>query len=50
MILQTLEQTRWNRKKTARQLQISYKALLYKIKQLGLSGTNGPEEASSNPR
>jgi two-component system response regulator AtoC len=36
MILKQLERTRWNRKRTARDLQISYKALLYKLKQLGL--------------
>jgi two-component system response regulator AtoC len=36
MIAQALERTRWNRKKAARDLQVSYKALLYKIKQLGL--------------
>ena len=44
MILKQLEKTHWNRKKTARDLQISYKALLYKLKQLGLDGsdnTNG---------
>src|SRR5260370_10180966 len=35
MILKELERTHWNRKKTARELQISYKALLYKLKQLG---------------
>jgi len=39
MILQQLERTRWNRKRTARDLQISYKALLYKMKQLGLDGS-----------
>jgi two-component system response regulator AtoC len=39
MILKQLEVTRWNRKKTARDLQISYKALLYKLKQLGLDGS-----------
>lgn len=38
MILNTLERTRWNRKRTARELQISYKALLYKMKLLGLGG------------
>jgi two-component system response regulator AtoC len=38
MILKQLELTRWNRKRTARELQISYKALLYKLKQLGLDG------------
>ncbi len=31
-----LQQTRWNRKKTAEILGISYKALLYKIKDGGL--------------
>src|SRR6202022_2159055 len=35
MILETLERTRWNRKRAARELQISYKALLYKLKQIG---------------
>jgi two-component system response regulator AtoC len=37
LILQTLERTRWNRKEAARALQISYKALLYKLKQIQLS-------------
>ena len=31
-----LQQTRWNRKATAEILGISYKALLYKIKENGL--------------
>jgi DNA-binding NtrC family response regulator len=31
-----LEQTRWNRVKAAKLLKISYRALLYKIKQMGL--------------
>ena len=31
-----LEQTRWNRVKAAKLLKISYRALLYKIKQVGL--------------
>lgn len=34
LILQALERTRWNRKRAARELQISYKSLLYKIKQM----------------
>ena|SRR5215469_2013241 len=34
LILQALERTRWNRKQAARALQISYKSLLYKIKQM----------------
>ena len=33
----TLEQTGWNRVRTARALRISYRALLYKIKQAGLN-------------
>lgn len=44
MILSQLERTHWNRKRTARDLQISYKALLYKLKQLGLDGSDRPEE------
>jgi DNA-binding NtrC family response regulator len=40
--LKALGRTRWNRKRAARELQISYKSLLYKLKQIGL------EEAESN--
>jgi len=36
-IAQSLENTGWNRKAAANELQISYKALLYKIKQYNLS-------------
>ena len=36
LILKMLTQTRWNRKETAEILGISYKALLYKIKENGL--------------
>jgi len=36
LIMRTLERTRWNRKKAARELQISYKSLLCKIKQIGV--------------
>jgi two-component system response regulator AtoC len=35
LIMQALERTRWNRKRAAQELQISYKSLLYKIKQIG---------------
>jgi len=43
LILQALERNRWNRKRAARELQISYKSLLYKIKQIGVqeSGAEG---------
>ncbi len=34
LILRALEHTHWNRKQAARELQISYKSLLYKIKQM----------------
>jgi two-component system, NtrC family, response regulator AtoC len=41
LIMQALQHTRWNRKRAARELQISYKSLLYKIKQIGvLNGKN----------
>jgi two-component system response regulator AtoC len=36
-IRQALEQTNWNRKRAAAVLQISYKALLYKIRQYGIA-------------
>ncbi len=35
IILQVLARTRWNRRLAAQELQISYKALLYKLKQIG---------------
>lgn len=37
LILRVLTRTRWNRRRAAQELQISYKALLYKMKQIGLS-------------
>jgi two-component system response regulator AtoC len=43
-ILKALEKTRWNRKAAARLLKISYKALLYKIRQCNLEGEPGPSE------
>lgn len=42
LILKALGRTRWNRKRAALDLQISYKSLLYKLKQIGL------EEDESN--
>jgi len=36
LILKALEHTRWNRKRAAEELQISYKSLLYKLKQIGV--------------
>ena len=37
LILRALTRTRWNRRRAAQDLQISYKALLYKLKQMGCS-------------
>ena len=37
LILRALTHTRWNRRRAAQELQISYKALLYKLKQIGCS-------------
>ncbi len=39
LILGALQRTKWNRKRAARELQISYKSLLYKIKQIELPET-----------
>jgi two-component system, NtrC family, response regulator AtoC len=43
-IKEVLERVRWNRAETARLLKISYKALLYKIRQCGLDSprSDGP--------
>jgi two-component system response regulator AtoC len=42
LILQALDRTHWNRKQAARELQISYKAFLYKVKQIGMEESAGP--------
>jgi DNA-binding NtrC family response regulator len=39
-ILTALNATRWNRKKAAALLKIDYKALLYKMKKLGVDGSS----------
>jgi two-component system response regulator AtoC len=46
VIAETLERVHWNRAKAARILQISYKALLYKIVDCGLAS---PAEAEERP-
>jgi two-component system response regulator AtoC len=43
LILKALEQTHWNRKRAARELQISYKSLLNKIKQIGVGASDSGE-------
>lgn len=48
LILSVLAGTNWNRKQAARQLQISYKALLYKMKQIGvIAGTEVSQEVTA---
>lgn len=42
LILQALDKTKWNRKRAAQELQISYKSLLFKMKQIGMA-TGGSE-------
>jgi len=41
-ILGALNATRWNRKRAAKMLNIDYKALLYKMKKLGIDDTPAP--------
>jgi len=45
-IAKMLEQTGWNRVRAARALRISYRALLYKIKQAGLDGERSPARSA----
>lgn len=42
LILEALTRTRWNRRRAAEELQISYKALLYKLKQIAYEGYGAP--------
>jgi DNA-binding NtrC family response regulator len=44
LITEVLRRTSWNRKRAAKELSISYKALLYKLKQNGLRGPGAAEE------
>ena len=48
LIAKALERTHWNRKRAAQELQISYKSLLYKIKQTGLEGKHVERKRKSN--
>jgi len=43
LILRALERTKWNRKRAAQELQISYKSLLYKLKQIETPGNKNEE-------
>lgn len=46
-IAKALEETNWNRKRAAALLKISYKALLYKIRQYGLAETKSHHKLSA---
>jgi DNA-binding NtrC family response regulator len=46
-IRKALDETNWNRKQAAALLQISYKALLYKIRQYGLAQAKGHHKLSA---
>ncbi len=46
-IAKALDATNWNRKQAAALLKISYKALLYKIRQYGLAEANGHHKLSA---
>ena len=46
-ITEALEQTNWNRKQAAVLLKISYKALLYKIRQYGIAESRGHHKLSA---
>jgi two-component system response regulator AtoC len=51
VILRALQAHRWNRKRAARALSISYRSLLYKIRDAGLSaaGSLSPDKMASQP-
>lgn len=49
LMLKVLTRTRWNRKRAAHDLQISYKALLYKLKQFGLAQSADSQVPEENP-
>ncbi|HVT93078.1 MAG TPA: sigma 54-interacting transcriptional regulator [Bryobacteraceae bacterium] len=46
-IRQALDETRWNRKEAAKLLKISYKAMLYKVRQYGLDHPQAAPAATS---
>jgi two-component system, NtrC family, response regulator AtoC len=49
IILSTLEANQWNRKRAARALNISYRALLYKLKAAGLESRRGTPVRPQEP-
>lgn len=48
VILRSLQANNWNRKRVARALSISYRALLYKIRDAGLSSSRGAKRTSAS--
>jgi len=48
LILKVLQANHWNRRKTAQVLAISYRALIYKIREAGLSQRSGRKSGSRN--
>lgn len=50
IILRTLQETRWNRRQAARLLNISYRALLYKIKAAGLISERSTADVEAQDR
>ena len=49
VILKVLQNHHWNRKQTARALGISYRALLYKIRDAGLPSNRSPKPSQAAP-
>jgi len=49
IILKVLQHHHWNRKQAARALNISYRALLYKIRDAGLPSNRAPRRAPASP-
>ena len=48
IILETLEQHRWNRRRTAAALKISYRLLMYKMKSSNLRGEPAAQPTAAN--
>jgi two-component system response regulator AtoC len=47
VILKVLQNHHWNRKQAAKALSISYRALLYKIRDAGLPSNRSPKPAQT---
>jgi DNA-binding NtrC family response regulator len=49
-IIRALRENGWNRRQTARRLEISYRSLLYKLKKIDLASGHSPYRVASSPR